>query len=129
MKHKKFKMDSELVNMAIKIPETTIARSRLVILIVIFALFVASVNLKSSEKANAELIKKVNTIRIGTVGVDAATQIMIFQPTADYIAASLSNETTQYKGEVIISLTVNDMIKLLKEQGIDLYFESPCLSR
>jgi hypothetical protein len=72
-----FKMDSELINMAIKIPKTTIARSRLVILIVIFTLFVASVNVKSSEKANAEPIKTVNTIRIGIVDVDAVKQIMI----------------------------------------------------
>ncbi len=111
--------------MAIKIPETMIARSRLVILIVIFALFVALVNVKSSEKANAELIKTVNTIRIGTVDVDAVKQIMKFQPTADYIAAKISNETTQYKGEVIIPSSTNGMIKLLKEQRIDLYFESP----
>lgn len=111
--------------MAIKIPETMIARSRLVILIVIFALFVALVNVKSSEKANAESIKTINAIRIGTVDVDAVKQIMKFQPTADYIAAKISNETTQYKGEVIIPSTTNGMIKLLKEQRIDLYFESP----
>jgi len=114
-------MTSGLKNKAIKTPETTIARTRLVILIVIFALFIAPVNIKSSEKANAEL----STIRIGTVDVDAVKQIMKFQPTADYIAAKISNETTHYKGEVIIPPTVNDMIKLLKEQRIDLYFESP----
>jgi phosphonate transport system substrate-binding protein len=91
-----------------------IARTRLVILIVIIF-----------EKANAEPMKTVNTIRIGTVDVDAVKQIMKFQPTADYIAAKISNETTQYKGQVIIPSTVNDMIKLLKEQRIDLYFESP----
>jgi phosphonate transport system substrate-binding protein len=102
-----------------------IARTRLVILIVIFALFIAPINIKSFEKANAELMKTVNTIRIGTVDVDAVKQIMKFQPTADYIAAKISNETTQYKGQVIIPSTVNDMIKLLKEQRIDLYFESP----
>ena len=108
-------------NKAIKIPETTIARTRLVILIVIFALFlfVASVNVKSSEKANAQSTETVNTIRIGTVDVDAVKQIMKFQPTADYIAAKISNETTQYKGEVIIPSTVDDMTKLLKEQSID----------
>jgi phosphonate transport system substrate-binding protein len=121
----KFRMASGLTNKAIKIPNTTIARTRLVILIVIFVLFIAAVNVKSSEKANAQPMKTVNTIRIGTVDVDAVKQIMKFQPTADYIAAKISNETTQYKGEVIIPSTVNDMIKLLKEQRIDLYFESP----
>ena len=86
---------------------------------------VAAVNVKSFEKANAEPMKTVNTIRIGTVDVDAVTQMLKFQPTADYIAAKLSNETTQYKGQVIIPSTINDMIELLREQRIDLYFESP----
>ena len=96
-----------------------------IILIVVFALFVASVNIKSSEKTDAQPMKTVNTIRIGTVDVDAVKHIMEFQPTADYIATKLSNETTEYKGEVIIPSTVNEMAKLLKEQGVDLYFESP----
>jgi phosphonate transport system substrate-binding protein len=111
--------------MAIKMPETMIAKSGLIILIVVFALFIAAVNINYSEKVNAEQIKTVNTISIGTVDVDAVKQIEKFQPTADYIAAKISNDTTQYKGEVIIPRTVNDMIKLLKEQRIDLYFESP----
>jgi phosphonate transport system substrate-binding protein len=114
-----------LNNKAIKIREM-IARSRLVvILIVISALFFASVNVKNSEKADAQPTKTVNTICIGTVDVDAVKQIMKLQPTADYIAAKISNETTQYKGEVVIPSTVNDMARLLKEQRIDLYFESP----
>jgi phosphonate transport system substrate-binding protein len=96
-----------------------------IILIVVFALFVASVNIKSSEKTDAQPMKTVNTIRIGTVDVDAVKQIMKFQPTADYIATKISNETTEYKGEVIIPSTVNEMAKLLKEQRVDLYFESP----
>jgi phosphonate transport system substrate-binding protein len=96
-----------------------------IILIVVFALFVASVNIKSSEKTDAQPMKTVNTIRIGTVDVDAVKQIMKFQPTADYIATKITNETTEYKGEVIIPSTVNEMAKLLKEQRVDLYFESP----
>ena len=96
-----------------------------IILIVVFALFVASVNIKSSEKTDAQPMKTVNTIRIGTVDVDAVKQIMKFQPTADYIATKITNETTEYKGEVIIPSTVNEMAKLLKEQTVDLYFESP----
>jgi phosphonate transport system substrate-binding protein len=96
-----------------------------IILIVVFALFVASVNIKSSEKTDAQPMKTVNTIRIGTVDVDAVKQIMKFQPTADYIATKISNETTEYKGEVIIPSTLNEMAKLLKEQRVDLYFESP----
>jgi phosphonate transport system substrate-binding protein len=113
--------------MAIKTPESLIAKlkSELIILIVVFALIIAAFNIKNFERVNAEQIRTVNTIRIGTIDIDAVKQIMKFQPTADYIAAKLSNETTQYKGEVIIPRTVNDMIRLLKEQRIDLYFESP----
>ena len=96
-----------------------------IILIIVFALFVASVNIKSSEKTDAQPMKTANTIRIGTVDVDAAKQIMNLQPTADYIASEITNETTEYKGEVIIPSTVNGMAKLLKEQRVDLYFESP----
>jgi phosphonate transport system substrate-binding protein len=88
-------------------------------------LFVASVNIKSPEKTDAQPMKTVNTIRIGTVDVDAVKQIMKFQPTADYIATKITNETTEFKGEVIIPSTVNEMAKLLKEQRVDLYFESP----
>jgi phosphonate transport system substrate-binding protein len=101
-------------------------KQRLVIIvIVVFALLVASVNIKSSEKTDAQPTKTVNTIRIGTVDVDAAKQIINLQPTADYIASEITNETTEYKGEVIIPSTVNGMAKLLKEQRVDLYFESP----
>jgi phosphonate transport system substrate-binding protein len=96
-----------------------------IILIIVFALFVASVNIKSSEKTDAQPMKTVNTIRIGTVDVDAVKQIMKFQPTADYIATKITNETTEYKGEVIIPSTLNEMAKLLKKQRVDLYFESP----
>jgi len=120
-----FKITFGLINNTIKIPKTTIVSTRLIIVIIILALFVAAVNVKSFEKANAEPLKTVNTIRIGTVDVDAVTQMLKFQPTADYIAAKLSNNTTQYKGQVIIPSTINDMIELLREQRIDLYFESP----
>jgi phosphate/phosphite/phosphonate ABC transporter binding protein len=120
-----FKITFGLINNTIKIPKARIVRTRLIIVIIILALFVAAVNVKSFEKANAEPVKTVNTIRIGTVDVDAVTQMLKFQPTADYIAAKLSNETTQYKGQVIIPSTINDMIELLREQRIDLYFESP----
>jgi phosphonate transport system substrate-binding protein len=118
-------MTSGLTIKAIKIPNTTIARTRLVILIAIFVLFIAAVNVKGSE-ANAQPMKTVNTtIRMGTIGLDPVKHIKEFQPTADYIAEKLSNGTIKYKGQVIMSPTINDMIKLLQEQRIDLYFESP----
>lgn len=65
------------------------------------------------------------TISIGTVSEDAAKQIRIFQPTADYIAQKLSTDKTRYSGKVIISKTVDDSSKLLKEQELDLFFDTP----
>jgi phosphonate transport system substrate-binding protein len=103
------------------------AKLNLIIAIFILALVIASpLIVEIIGKAKAEPIMTTNTIRIGTVDVDAVKQIIKFQPTADYIAAKLSNnQTTHYNGKVIITPTVNDMINLLKEQKIDLYFESP----
>jgi phosphonate transport system substrate-binding protein len=104
-----------------------IGRLRLIIfLIAIFGSFVSLVIAESSEKANAELTTTANnTIRIGTIGLDPAKHIKEYQPTADYIAEKLSNGTIKYKGQVIISPTIDDMTKLLKEQRIDLYLDSP----
>jgi phosphonate transport system substrate-binding protein len=101
-------------------------RLKLIIAISIFGLFITSLlTLGIIEKTKAEVITKANTLSIGTVDVDAVKQIMKFQPTADYIASKLSNETTQYKGKVIIPQTVDEMINLLKQQRIDLYIDSP----
>jgi phosphonate transport system substrate-binding protein len=103
------------------------AKLNLIIAIFILALVIASpLIVEIIGKAKAEPIMTTNMIRIGTVDVDAVKQIIKFQPTADYIAAKLSNnQTTHYNGKVIITPTINDMINLLKEQKIDLYFESP----
>ncbi len=67
-------------------------------------------------------------IRIGTVSSDAAERILIFQPTADYLAEKLSDESTKYYGKVIITKSYEDMTNLLESQEIDLYFESPITS-
>jgi hypothetical protein len=106
------------------------AKLNLIIAIFILASVIASpLIVEIIGKAKAEPIVTTNTIRIGTVDVDAVKQIIKFQPTADYIAAKLSNnQTTHYNGKVIITPTVNDMINLLKEQKIDLSFYN-CLSR
>jgi phosphonate transport system substrate-binding protein len=67
-------------------------------------------------------------IRIGTVSSDAAKMILRFQPTADYLAEKLSDESTKYYGKVIITKSYEDMANLLENQEIDLYFESPITS-
>ena len=63
-------------------------------------------------------------ISLGTIEDDAAKYIESFQPTADYIAAKLSDEETKYKGKVIIVKTKVDMSELLKNQELDLYLDS-----
>jgi phosphonate transport system substrate-binding protein len=101
-------------------------RLKLIIAISIFGLFITSLlTLGIIEKTKAEVITKANTLSIGTVDVDAVKQIMKFQPTADYIASKLSKEKTEYKGKVVIPQTVDEMINILKQQRIDLYFDSP----
>lgn len=67
-------------------------------------------------------------IRIGTVSSDAAERILRFQPTADYLAEKLSDESTKYYGKVIITKSYENMATLLENQEIDLYFESPITS-
>lgn len=69
--------------------------------------------------------KTTKTISIGTVSNDAVKQIKRFQPTADYIAAKLSDNETRYEGKVIVVKTVDNVTELLREQKLDLYVESP----
>lgn len=65
------------------------------------------------------------SIKIGTIGTDAVKIITSFQPTADYISEKLSNEDTKYEGKVVVVKTTDEMSKLLQEQKIDFYIESP----
>lgn len=80
-----------------------------------------SINASQHERS---LEQFTNTISIGTIDDDAYTIITKMQPTADYLSEKLSN-AQQYKGKVIATQSVEDMITLLKEQKLDLYFESP----
>ena len=97
-----------------------------IIVISMCALFIASsLMAKIPGRTEAEQITNTSTISVGTVDVDAVKQIMKFQPIADYIASDLSNQTIQYKGIVVIPQAVDDMINMLKQQSIDLYFDSP----
>ena len=65
------------------------------------------------------------TISIGTIGDDAVTDIKLFQPTADYIAARLSYNGTIYFGKVIIVKNMDNMSNMLKRQELDLYVGTP----
>lgn len=65
------------------------------------------------------------TISIGTVSEDAVKQIRTFQPTADYIAEKLSTGQVRYEGKVVVAKTIDNISDLLKEQKVDLFFDSP----
>ncbi len=69
--------------------------------------------------------KETRIISIGTVSRDVEKMIKRFQPTADYIAKKLSDENVTFKGKVVLAKDSNHMVQLLKEEKIDLYFESP----
>ena len=65
---------------------------------------------------------------IGTVHRDAAKIIERFQPTANYLAKNLSDEQIEYYGKVVVTKSLDEMIELLNEQQIDLYFDSSLTS-
>ena len=93
---------------------------------IVYNVFAQNQNLTTGTTApTTEAEQIANKISVGTVDVDAVKQIMKFQPIADYIASDLSNQTIQYKGIVVIPQAVDDMINMLKQQSIDLYFDSP----
>lgn len=78
-------------------------------------------NLRIQEPESA----RIETITIGTISEDAAGTIKVFQPAADYVAAKLSNNRTEYKGKVVVAISVENESDLLKEQKLDLLLESP----
>ena len=115
-------------------PQQSIALIASIVIIIIaigglgiaYNVFAQNQNLTTGTTAlTTEAEQIANKISVGTVDVDAVKQIMKFQPIADYIASDLSNQTIQYKGIVVIPQTVDDMINMLKQQSIDLYFDSP----
>lgn len=74
---------------------------------------------------NIEFPKNSEIISIGTVGSDAAKLTKRFLPTANYLAQKLSNDDLIFEGKVIITSDLEGMQELLRNQEIDLYFESP----
>lgn len=68
---------------------------------------------------------KTQFITLGTVGEDAEKQARLLQPTADYIASKLSTKDNQYSGKVVIARNTGDMVSLLKDRKVDLYFDGP----
>ncbi|MCX9011432.1 MAG: phosphate/phosphite/phosphonate ABC transporter substrate-binding protein [Candidatus Methanoperedens sp.] len=79
-------------------------------------------NIQEKEPAAPKITK---TISIGVISDNAVKHIKLFQPTADYIAAKLSDNSATYEGKVIVVRTIDNMTELLREQKLDLYMESP----
>jgi len=106
-----------------------------VYLLIIFILLIGSIGYifttNSPGKTRTDIreveefqnVKK--TISIGTIGNNAYKEIELFQPTADYIAARLSDNQTTYKGKVIIAKNIDNISDMLNEQKLDLYVDSP----
>lgn len=66
-------------------------------------------------------------IIVGTINRDAVKMTKRYQPFIDYVAEKLSDEDTTYKGIVQISSSEQDMINLVKNQKMDIYFDSPLI--
>lgn len=100
------------------------------ILIVIGVIIIVNVSLIDENNSQVitskvELPVKNKIIQIGTVGSNAEKLTKRFLPTANYLAEKLSNDDDIFEGKVIITQNVEEMQKLLRNQEIDLYFESP----
>lgn len=80
---------------------------------------------KTDIGEDEESLTGTKTISIGTIGDNAFREIELFQPTAEYIAARLSDNQTKYKGKVIIAKNFETISDMLKEQKLDLYIDSP----
>lgn len=74
---------------------------------------------------NSEEEGEYTYIRIGTINNDVDKMFKRYQSTADYIAEKLSTDDTKFKGKVVLGRDQTEMIQLLKEGEIDLYFDSP----
>ncbi len=64
------------------------------------------------------------TITIGDISDEPTKKIDRFQPLADYLAANLS-EFGYTDGQVVIASSLEDMIDMIEDGEIDLYFDSP----
>lgn len=65
------------------------------------------------------------TISVGTINDNPSEIISRTQPFADYLATKLGND--QNSGKIIVVKRVEEMDDMLKEQKLDLYFDSPVI--
>lgn len=68
---------------------------------------------------------EIKTITIGAISDDAVKQIKELQPTADFLAAKLSDNKTRFEGKVIVVNTVDNLTLLVKERKVDIFIHSP----
>ncbi len=82
---------------------------------------IEKINIEPDEIISSDVVP----LRIGTIGDSATKLIFRFQPTATYLAERLSDDQTKYEGKVVIAESVENMISLIDNNGIDLFIESP----
>ena len=63
-------------------------------------------------------------IRIGSITNETVEELRLFQPLADYLASNLEAEGID-QGVVVVTNTMQGMAKLLLDDRIDLYMDSP----
>jgi phosphonate transport system substrate-binding protein len=66
---------------------------------------------------------KTQFITLGTVGQDAEKELRLLQPTADYLASKLSTRDIKYSGKVVVARDAAEMVELLKNGKVDIYFD------
>lgn len=67
---------------------------------------------------------KTQFITLGTVGQDAEEELQLLQPTADYLASKLSTRDIKYTGKVVVARDAAEMVALLEDRKVDIYFDS-----
>lgn len=98
-----------------------------VIVVGLFFAFQESEIFDDSSEQLDDTFEITHTITIGTIHRDAAKMTDRFQPMADHIATLLSSDETKYVGKVAVPDSQENMIKLINNNQVDLYFDSPLI--
>lgn len=82
----------------------------------------------TAQKTASDVSPQLKTITIGTISDKPVKIITRYQPTADYIASKLSTADVSYSGKVVVAKDRAEMIELIKNKKMDLYYDSPFIS-
>jgi phosphonate transport system substrate-binding protein len=108
---------------------------KLAIGIAVPAVIIAAITVSLSSRSNpqpavgggvqaAENEVLGGVIRIGSISNEPGSEIMTYQPFADYLAAQL-NDAGIGRAEVVVASDIGHMSSLLARGEVDLYFDSP----